>query len=331
MTTSRNAHEWTILAAMAALYIIWGSTYLGIRFAIETLPPFLMSGLRFLIAGAALYAWNRAQGVPRPTRIHWRSAFMVGGLMLLGGNGGVTWATQRVPSGLASLLIGAVPLWAVLLDWWFFDGARPNRRMTLGLVFGITGLVLLIGPIETAGTKNIDPLGAAALLVAGLAWAAGSLVSRRSALPNAPLMVTSIEMLSGGVLLTIAGTAAGEWSKINLAAVSLRSAVAVVYLTLIGSLVAFSVYIWLLKNTTTARATSYAYASPVIALFLGWALADESVTLRTILAAAIIIGSVILITSLRAQQPTPPEQSKSAPRSGTMPEAAEIAPASAGK
>ncbi len=299
--------RWSVLAALVSIYLIWGSTYLGIRFALETLPPFLMASTRFLIAGTALYSWRRLRGVPAPTRVQWRSAIIVGGLMILGGNGGVTWSEQHVPSGFAALMIGAMPLWMVMLNWLVFGSERPNGRMALGLGFGLIGLVLLIGPADVIGGKSMDPLGVIALLIAAITWASGSLYSRRAPLPDAPLLATGMEMLAGGVLQLVVGTATGEWSDLDLSAVSAKSVGALVYLTLIGSLVAFSAYTWLLRHTTPARAASYAYVNPVVAVILGWALADEVITLRMALAAAIIISSVVIITSVRAQGSRAPD------------------------
>lgn len=294
--------RWLIAAALGSIYLIWGSTYVGIRFAIETLPPFLMAGTRFVVAGGLLYAWLRRRGAVRPARLHWRSALIVGGLMLVGGNGGVTWAEQRVPSALAALMIAAVPLWAVIVNWIGFDRERPTGRMLAGLAAGFVGVGLLVGPAQIMGGERIDPLGAAALGVAALTWATGSLYSRRAPFPPRPLLATAMEMLAGGGLLVLVGTMSGEWGDLDPGGVSWQSAVALVYLTLIGSLVAFTAYIWLLRNTTPARATSYAYVNPVVAVILGWALAGEELNPRTLVAAAIIISAVAVITSARAQR-----------------------------
>ena len=290
-----------MIAALAAVYLIWGSTYIGIRFAIETLPPFLMASTRFLIAGALLYSWQRRRGAPAPRRLHWRSATVVGALMILGGNGGVTWSEQHVPSGFAALMIGAVPIFVVLVEWLAFGAPRPNGRMAFGLLAGMSGMALLIGPAEVIGGEGVNLLGVGALLIAALAWTLGSLYSRRAPLPRVPLLATGMEMLAGGGALLLVGTLAGEWGQLDLAAVSSRSLIALAYLTFFGSLMGFTAYLWLLRHTTAARAASYAYVNPVVAVFLGWALAGETLNLRTLVAAAIIISSVVVITSARAQ------------------------------
>jgi drug/metabolite transporter (DMT)-like permease len=322
MTDSNITPRWQIVTALALVYVIWGSTYLGIRFAIETLPPFLMAGSRFVVAGAILFAWVWFKTPDRPTMIHWRSSLIVGGLLLMGGNGMVTWAEEKVPSGLAALMIGGTPLWIVSLNWLFFGGTRPNRVMALGLVIGLSGLLLLIGPKNLTGDGDLDPIRIGAILLASLSWSTGSLYSRKAALPASPLLGTAMEMLCGGALLLVLGTLAGNWSDLHLDAVSFKSAISWVYLSLFGSLVAFSAYIWLLHHTTPARAASYAYVNPVVAVFLGWALADEAISLRTVVAAAIIIGSVALITSVRAQQGSRPSPGMLS-RSGAQPSPAE--------
>ncbi|MEJ2555584.1 MAG: drug/metabolite exporter YedA [Anaerolineae bacterium] len=285
-----------IVVAFAAIYLIWGSTYLGIRFAIETVPPLLMAGTRFVVAGTMLYSWTRLRGAPRPTRLHWGAASVVGGLMLLGGNGGVSWAEQRVFSGLAALLIATVPLWIALLDWRRRGGLRPSGRGAVGLVFGFAGVALLVGPGELAGSSHMDPLGAMVLLLAALSWAAGSLYSRQAQLPGSALLAISMEMLTGGVLLLAAGLVTGEGARLELSQVSPRSVLALGYLIVFGSLVAFSAYIWLLRVSTPDRAATYAYVNPVVAVILGWALGGEPLTLRTLLAAVVIVSAVVIIT-----------------------------------
>lgn len=294
------SHRFKVALAFLAIYLIWGSTYLAIRFAIETLPPFLMAGTRFLIAGAVLYAWMRLRGTPRPQGFQWRNTAIVGGLMLLGGNGGVVWSEQLVPSGLAAVLIATTPLWMVLLGW-LWRGARPSRRVVIGLTLGFSGVVLLVGPGALNGQGPIAPLGAAVLILAALSWATGSLFAQRARLPAASLLATAMEMLAGGALLLIAGLVTGEWVRVDLSAVSMRSLLALVYLILFGSLVGFSAYTWLLRVTTIARASTYAYVNPVVAVFLGWALAGETLTLPTLLATAVIVAGVMLIISQQAR------------------------------
>jgi drug/metabolite transporter (DMT)-like permease len=288
-----------LVAAFAAVYIIWGSTYLAIRFAIETLPPFLMAGVRFLIAGGILYLWVRWRGIARPERRHWLGATVVGGLLLLGGNGGVVWAEQTVPSGLAALMVATVPLWMVIIDWWRPGGTQPARIVLLGVVIGLVGMVLLVD-LEETRSDAVHGVGALVLILASLSWATGSLYSRRANLPRSPFLATAMEMIMGGALLTSAGLVTGELGSFDPARVSARSVVAVLYLIVFGSIIAFTAYIWLLRVVPAAKAGTYAYVNPVVAVALGWALAGEEVTWRTVIAAAIIILAVVLITSHRA-------------------------------
>ncbi|MGD8624726.1 MAG: EamA family transporter [Anaerolineae bacterium] len=294
------SHSLRLVAAFGAVYLIWGSTYLAIRLAIDTLPALTMAGVRFLIAGTLLYLWARwrgaRRGAPRPAAVHWRSAAVLGGLMLLAGNGGVTWAEQRVPTGLVALLIGSVPLWMALLEAIRRGGSRPTGRSILGLVLGFGGVAWLVGPSRLAGGPGIDLLGAGVVLVGSLGWAAGSLYSRQAPQPDAPLLGTAMEMLAGGALLLLAGGLGGEWQRLDVAAVSPRSLLALGYLVVFGSIVAFTAYLWLLRNTTPARVSTYAYVNPLVAVFLGWAVLGEALTVQIALAAAVILAGVVLIT-----------------------------------
>ncbi len=304
----RGATRLQVGAAFAAIYVVWGSTYLAIRFAIETLPPFLMAGVRFLAAGAILYTWTRLRGTPAPAARHWRSAAIVGGLLLLGGNGGVVWSEQRVASGLAALLVATVPLWVVGFEALGLGGAvaghrLPAPRVLVGVGLGLLGVALLVGPGRIAGGPGADPLGAGVLVLASMSWAAGSLYSRRAALPASPFLATAMEMLAGGALLTLAGIATGEVGRLDLAAASARSLAAFGYLVGMGSLVGFTAYIWLLRVERPARVATYAYVNPVVAMLLGWALADEPLSARTLLAAAVIVAAVVAITTARARLP----------------------------
>lgn len=319
MTPREAPSRWLVIAAFAAVYLVWGSTYLAILFAIETLPPFWMAAARFLTAGALLYAWARWRGEPTPRPVHWRSATIVGLLLLLGGNGGVVWAEQRVPSGLAALLVATVPLWMVLLDGAGRGWRRPPGRLLFGVAVGLAGVALLVGPGEFAGGGGADPAGALVLIVASLSWTLGSLYSRRAELPASPLLGTAMQMLGGGVGLAIAGLVAGEGSRLDLAAASARSLWALGYLVVFGSLVGFTAYIWLLRVSTPALVSTYAYVNPVVAVLLGWAFAGEALTPRTLLAAGVIVGAVVLITTVRSR-PAPLKR----------PEVATLPPAEAG-
>jgi drug/metabolite transporter (DMT)-like permease len=292
-----------VMAAFAAIYVIWGSTYLGIRVAIETLPPLLMAGMRFVVAGPLLYVLARRGGAPRPTGAQWRVTAIVGALLLLGGNGFVTLAEQRVSSGLAALLVATVPLWMVLLDWVFLRAIRPSLKAFIGLALGLAGMVLLIGPADLLGVGDhrVDILGAGMLMLAALSWSIGSLYARRAPLPDTSLLGTAMEMSAGGILLLLAAGVRGEWTQMDFANVSLRSWLALGYLTLLGSIVAFSAYTWLLRVSTLARVSTYAYVNPVVAVVLGWAVASETLTLQMLLAAAVIVLAVVLITTGRSR------------------------------
>lgn len=286
--------------ALLALYLIWGSTYLAIAVAIETMPPFLMAGLRFLLAGGALYAVLRLRGASTPSLLHWRSAAIVGGLLLLGGNGLVSWAESRVPSGLAALLIAAVPLWMVLLEATRRGGSRPGRAVLGGLLLGFLGIILLLGPGDLGGAP-LDLLGAGALLVAALSWATGSVHGRRFPQASSVLLATAMQMLAGGALLMLAGTAAGEWARFDPGAVSTDSLLALAYLVSAGSILGLSCYVWLLRVAPPALVGTYAFVNPVVAVALGWAFLAEPLTLDTLTAAAVICAGVAVITLARSE------------------------------
>jgi drug/metabolite transporter (DMT)-like permease len=304
MKKTNRSRSFAIWVALLVLYVVWGSTYLAIRFAVESLPPFLMAGVRFLLAGTVLYTWRRARGDAAPAGREWRSAAVVGLLLLVGGNGGVSWAEQHIPSGVASLLVGTLPLWMVLLDALHPGGRRPGWRAVVGVLAGFAGVVVLIGPAEsTAGARTIDLAGVAAVLLGALFWSVGSLYSRDASLPSSPMMATSAEMLTGSAGLFVVGTLSGEWGWLNLEAVPARSWWGLLYLIIFGSLVAFTAYTWLLRVAPTPLVSTYAYVNPLVAVFLGHFLAGESLTLRILVAAVAIVGSVALITSVQSPKP----------------------------
>lgn len=287
-----------IATALGAVYVLWGSTYLAMRLAIVTIPVCLMAGTRHLVAGATLYAFARLRGAAPPRPVHWRSAAVIGFLLLLLGNGGVVWAEQRVSTGLAALLICSEPMWIVLFVWMRRDGRRPGLRVVAGLLLGFTGLVVLVQP--GGGGAAVDRLGALALLVASLSWAAGSLYVQRATLPESPLLATAMQMLCGGVLLLVTSLVSGEAARFDPHGVSASSVLAVVYLVVFGSLVGFTAYTWLLRVASPVLVSTYAYVNPVIAVFLGWLLLHEPVNFATLAGAAVILSGVALITSASA-------------------------------
>jgi drug/metabolite transporter (DMT)-like permease len=294
-TAAHPPSPFRIALAFLAIYVIWGSTYLAIRFAIETIPPFLMAGTRFIVPGGLLFAWLRFRGTPSPSPIQWRSAAVIGTLLLVAGNGGVTWAEQLVPSGVTALLISTVPLWIALQDWLWHGAKRPGAAIITGIAIGFVGVLLLIGPAELLGGHSLSPIGVVVLTIATISWSGGSLYSRTAPLPASPLMAVAMEMLCGGVLLFLLGSISGEFSRVHLDLLSFRSLTALLYLMTFGSLIGFSAYIWLLRVVPASRVATYAFVNPVIAVILGWALAGEELTARMLIAAAIIISGVVVI------------------------------------
>jgi drug/metabolite transporter (DMT)-like permease len=295
-----------IILAFAAVYLIWGSTYLAIRFAIETLPPFLMAAMRFLIAGVILFAWARFHGERVSSSIgQWGRALIIGALLLLCGNGGVTWAEKFVASGLAALLIASEPLWVVILNW-ALTHKRPNGKVILGVLIGLAGVTLLVSD-GFSGNKSgsMSLVGALVVILSSVAWASGSVYSSRHPIQATTSMASGMQMLSGGSLLLLAALIAGDFQRLSFEKASWVSLAAFGYLAIFGSLVAFTAYSWLLRNVTPAQAATYAYVNPVVAVLLGWLLASEPLTLRMVLAAAVIVVSVVLITTFGHEHAAP--------------------------
>lgn len=285
-----------ILLAFGAVYFVWGSTFLAIKYSIDTIPPFLMGASRFLIAGAVLYGVARLRGTPRPSATDWRTAAITGLLMIAGGNGAVMWSEQSVPSGIVALIVATVPLWMVMIDWLRPRGVRPRTSVFLGLALGIVGIVILVGPRAIIGHGHVDAVGAGIVVLGSLSWAAGSIITRRSERPSSALVTTALQMLSGGVAFAILSVSFGELREFTLSAVSLRSLLGWLYLIVFGSFISFTAYVYLLGTVSAAKASTYAYVNPVIAVLLGWALANEPLGARTIVAAAVILAGVAIIT-----------------------------------
>jgi drug/metabolite transporter (DMT)-like permease len=284
-----------LLLAFAAVYLVWGSTYLAIRIGVESFPPLLLAGSRHLVAGLILYPLLRWKTGIRPTATHWRTAIVTGFLLLFIGNGGVSWAELTVPSGITALLVATVSLWLVLLDWLRPGGTRPVLRVVVGLFLGFGGLVLLVGPANLGGSGRVNPVGAGVLVFASLSWACGSLYSKHGAMPGSPILGVAMQSLSGGTILWIAGLLNGEFHSLHFAAISLRSWLALVYLIVFGSGIGLTAYVYILNKSTAARVATYAFVNPVIALFLGWLILGETISLRTMLAAAVILTAVVLV------------------------------------
>ncbi len=285
---------WRLVVAFALVYVIWGSTYLAIRFAIETVPPLLMAGLRYLIAGLILYVWARLRGEPNPRREEIVPVLVIGAALFLGGNGGVVTAEQWVPSGATALMVATEPFWVIVLNWLRPRGEAPSGRVVLGLALGFAGVFFLVSPFRA--TVGVELRGALVLIGATLCWGAGSLYSRTARLPATPWMSTACQMLAGGALLVAAGSAAGQWSRLDLAAVSTKSILAFAYLVVFGAIVAFSAYAWLLRVAHPAAASTYAFVNPLVAVVLGWLFAGEEVTATTFWAGGLILLGVVLIT-----------------------------------
>jgi drug/metabolite transporter (DMT)-like permease len=296
-TPSRGA----LILAFAAIYLIWGSTYLGIRVGVETMPPFLMAGMRFAIAGVLIFGFLLLRGASWPTAGQWKDQAIIGVFLLLGGNAVVSWCELRVPSGITSLVLGASPLIVVLFEWLRPGGKRPRFGLLMGVAVGIAGLALLLGPGSIPEGDRPPTVYFVILILSSLSWWTGSFYSKHITSGTPLLMASSMQMLCGSVSMLLTGLILGEGRGFHLASISAHSWEAFAYLVTAGSIVAFPVYVWLLEHSTPASVSTYAYVNPVVAVFLGWLMLGEPLNLRIILAAAIIIGSVAIITIGKAK------------------------------
>jgi drug/metabolite transporter (DMT)-like permease len=296
-------HAILLILAFAAVYIVWGSTYLAIAVGIESFPTLLLPATRHLIAGIVLFPILRWKTGIRPTLGQWRTAIITGLLLLLVGNGGVCLAERTVSSGVAALLVALVSFWMVLLDWLRPGGQRPVPRVVASLVLGFAGLVLLVGPAHLGGSERVNPTGAGILVIGSFAWAWGSIYSKHNDLPSSPLLGVAMQSLAGGAALWIVGLLAGEGRQLHLGAITARSWIALAYLIIFGSGIGFTAYVYILKKSTAARVATYAFVNPVVALLLGWLGAGETITLRTALAATVILTAVFLVISAPHKNP----------------------------
>jgi drug/metabolite transporter (DMT)-like permease len=285
--------RWKIAIAFFSVYVFWGMTYLAMRVAVVDIPPHLMAGARFLLAGLVLYAWTRRKGEGPPTLEQWRAATIVGVFLLLGGNATVAWAEERVPSGLAAVLIAVAPIWMVGMEW-ARGGSRPGARVIGGLLLGLAGVGLLVSPGDDP-TSGVDLIGAAMLVLAAASWGWGSVISKSAPLPKSPFLATSMEMITGGILLLVIAAFAGQLDGFSLTAISWQAVLSWIYLVVFGSLVGFTAYIWLLGHTSIAKAGTYAYVNPIVAVLLGWVILGEPITMRTVVATLVILAGVALV------------------------------------
>ncbi len=297
MTTfdGRSLFRGRTLAALLAVYLVWGSTYLAIRFAITSLPTFSMAGARYLIAGALLYGWGRLRGGKRPEARTLVPIAVIGALLLVGGNGLVVWAEHRIASGIAALLIATEPLWIALLVPLVTRGRRPGLRTWAGIAIGLAGVFVLVGGFGGMGSGGIDVAGAFAVVAASFFWALGSLYSTRARLPASPWIATGSQMLAGGALLALLGGLNGEWAAFEPAKVTAPALWAFAYLVTFGSIVAFMAYAYLLRNARPTVVSTYAFVNPIIAVLLGWWVVGEPVSGRVVVAGALILAALVAI------------------------------------
>ncbi|MDA0378494.1 MAG: EamA family transporter [Bacteroidetes bacterium] len=299
-----------LLVAFAAIYLVWGSTYLAIAFAVESIPPFLAIGTRFLVAGSLLYGFTRLKGVQRPTWQNMKNGALVGVLSLGIGTGFVAWAEQYIDSGFAALIVTMVPLWFVLLDWWWLKGGAPRRPVIIGLILGFIGITVLTGPELVSGIKDSNAVAVLMVIVATMSWSVGSLRSKMISMPKNLFMSSAVQMTAGGVMVSLIGLALGEMQGFSWTAVTDRSLWAWGYLVVFGSLGAFSAYVWLLGHAPPKQISSYAFVNPVVAVFLGWLLADEVVDARILAACVIMVSAVALIVRYGGNRSVTPKKAK---------------------
>ena len=302
--TAPDVPRWQLIGGFFIIYVVWGSTYLAIKWGVQTIPPFALGAMRFLVAGGALYLFTRWRGAAAPTRREWRDSAIVGALLPFVGNGAVSWASQRVSSGIASVLVATVPLWLVLCE--AYQGKRPRLMQLAGVVIGLVGVGLLVLPSSRAAAGGraaaVDPIGAAALTLGSLSWTIGSLYSRSSHQAKPAALAISMQMLTGGVLLSLLAVATGDWTRLHPETVTLLSASSLLYLIIFGSLIGFSTYMWLLKVASPAAVGTYAYVNPLVAVLLGVALGGERLPPTAFVAMGVIVGGVALVSLVDARR-----------------------------
>ena len=294
--------DWRVIGAFALIYLVWGSTFLAIRYALVSIPPFLLIAFRSLCAGGLLFMWARLKGGERLHLRHWRTAAVGGVCFFVFGHGGLSWSEQRLPSGLAAIILSLIPVWVVLLDWLRPGGKRPGWPILVGVVVGFVGLIVLIGLDRLNGDGTLDLIATVVLALSALAWAVGTLYSRYNALDVSTVATSAMQLLIGGGLLLLVGTFSGEWPVMLANPISTQALLSLVYLIVVGSVITFSAYNWLLRVVSPASVATYAYVNPIVAVLLGWLLAGERLTLQTLFGAAIIVAAVVVITSYQQRR-----------------------------
>lgn len=297
METEFRPSRWKILLAFAIIYLVWGSTFLAIRIGVREVPPFLLAGIRFFIAGIVLYAWMRVKGTPSPTRRQWTAISFLAVLIFVFDYGLIFWAEKRVASGVTAVMMATIPVFMAIAEICFLRTQQLSMRLALGLVVGVSGVLVLVGPLSGAGEKAIDTSGAIALIIAAISWTAATILTRKFSLPESKVMSSGAQMLVGGVLLILTSAGLRELNGFDVRAVSFGAWIALLYLIVAGSIVAFTAYVWLIHHESPTKVGTYAYVNPVIAVLLGYALAGESLSTRTIAGTLLILISVVVITT----------------------------------
>ncbi len=303
MESPTHRAMWKTLLAFAIIYFVWGSTYLAIRVGVREVPPFLMAAIRFLVAGLILFGWMMARGERRPSGREWASASLIAILFFVFDYGILFWAEQRVPSGLAAVMMATIPVFMALAEILFLHTQRLTLRLALALGIGVGGVAVLMSHSLKLGGVPVDTVAALALIFASMSWAAGSVLARRLPLPPSKVMSAGSQMLAGGVYLTLTAAALGEFRNFHPAAVSREAWLALLYLIVAGSVIAFTAYLWLIHHESPTKVGTYAYVNPVVAVMVGYVLGGEALGLRTILGTVLVLISVVVITTTRAKKP----------------------------
>jgi drug/metabolite transporter (DMT)-like permease len=299
-----HAHHagWKTLLAFATLYLVWGSTYLAIRVGVREVPPFVFAAIRFLVAGLALYGWMIARGERSPSLRQWASAFLLGLLIFVLDYGVLFWAEQRVPSGVAAVMLATIPAFMALSEIIFLRTQKLTFRLALALLIGLGGVAVLVSNTLNLGGAPIDRAGAVALLIASLSWSIGATFTRKLPLPSSKVMSSGMQMVAGGLLLALTAAALGEFRDFHPGSVSREAWFALLYLIVAGSIIAFTTYVWLIHHESPTRVGTYAYVNPVVAVLLGYFLGGEALGLRTILGTLCVLVSVVVITTTRGKK-----------------------------